>query len=135
MHILKLLKRSEYIKPYDVWAFFNDTISLFTDIILEEKSHLVENVLMGHISICGSLLKWSKTPFLKRMIACDKKWIVCHNLELKCYEKNKVLHYQPFQKLVCIRKKSDAVHLWDWKGISKLLYTLEIQNKKNILVN
>lgn len=107
-HLLKM----GYVSRYDIWV----------------PHHLNEKSLIDRISICSSLLKRNQeSPFLKRIITGDEKWILYNNVQRKrSWGKpgeqpptTAVKKFHPKKVMLCI--------WWDWKGI--IYYELIKQNE------
>lgn len=97
-HLLKM----GYVSRYDIWL----------------PHHLNEKNLIDRLSICSSLLNRNQeSPFLKRIITGDEKWILYNNVRRKRSwgkrdeqpSTTAVKSFHPKKVMLCI--------WWDWKGI------------------
>lgn len=91
------LSKLKMIKMLDVWV----------------PKNLTESSLLDRISICDSLNKRNKDyPFLKRMITCHHKWIICSNTDRKrAWGKRDETDegLAPNKFMLCV--------WWNWQGI------------------
>lgn len=96
------LKRLGMVRNMDIWL----------------PHELTERNLMDRVETCENLLRWNEqSPFLKRLVTGDEKWVVYNNVRCQrswCHagEPSQTVAkagLHPQKVLLCI--------WWDWKGV------------------